>query len=334
MVGKTVGELSPFKDVVSNQAMLEKLQKDGYVRYEDLPLETNEGRHIAVEFVSNVYQSDGQKVIQCNIRDITRRKQVESEIRQLNETLEQRVIARTAQLNSANEELQTFNYTVSHDLRAPLRRILGFAELLQQDGAEASLSGESAQALTTIFKSAHQMGELIDDLLAFSRIGQAELKKTTVDLDALTRDVLLDFQADTKERNISWQVQPLPLVRADLSLLRMVVVSLIANAVKFTGPRDEARIEIGNIPSQNGENVIFVRDNGVGFDPEFSHKLFGVFQRLHPPLSLRARASGWPMCDASLIGTEGGPGRRGWWTGARHSIFPSSSKGGPRPNPR
>ena len=125
------------------------------------------------------------------------------------------------------------------------------------------------------------MGVLIDDLLAFSRIGRSEVKKSEVSLDELVRETLVDFQAETKERNIVWKIHALPVVRADLALLRLVLVNLISNALKFTSARTEAQIEISCAPAGSGETVIFIRDNGAGFDPKYTEKLFGVFQRLH-----------------------------------------------------
>jgi light-regulated signal transduction histidine kinase (bacteriophytochrome) len=176
--------------------------------------------------------------------------------------------------------LEAFAYSVSHDLRAPLRHIAGFTELLQKD-AEPILDQKSRLYITKILESADRMGSLVDDLLAFSRIGRVETQKATINLESLVRDVIAEFAPDTQGRSIVWRIGALPICYGDPSLLRLVFTNLISNAVKFTRPRPQAEIEIDSLNHRPNEVVVFVKDNGIGFDTKYKDKLFGVFQRLH-----------------------------------------------------
>ncbi len=212
--------------------------------------------------------------------EVLERKGAEEEVRGLNAQLEQRVLERTARLEAANKELDAFSASVSHDLRAPLRHVQGYVELLAQE-AQSQLSDKSQRYLKTIVDASLEMGELIDDLLSFSRMGRAEMHESEVLLDGLVQESVRKLEMATHDRNIVWKIAPLPKVVGDPSMLKQVFANLLSNAVKYTRPRDPAEIEIGRAGEEDGRLILFVRDNGVGFDPQYAGKLFGVFQRLH-----------------------------------------------------
>jgi light-regulated signal transduction histidine kinase (bacteriophytochrome) len=225
------------------------------------------------------YEETLSKVI-VSLTDITKRKQAEAEILRLNQDLEQRVLDRTSELETTNKELEAFSYSVSHDLRAPLRHIDGFLDLLRAR-TESTLDDKSLHYMGTISGAARRMGTLIDDLLAFSRMGRKEMATQSVELGALLQEVIHEFDAETQARDIAWRIGELPVVTGDRAMLRIVLVNLISNSLKFTQKRDKAMIEIGCLPEETTETVFFVRDNGAGFDMQYADKLFGVFQRLH-----------------------------------------------------
>ncbi len=239
-------------------------------------------------FASPLHDAEGR--ISGNVAvlvDITERKQSEEELKKYRNHLEELVNERTAELADAketaeasNKELEAFTYSVSHDLRAPLRHIDGFLKLLQEE-ARTALAEQARHYMDSISDAAQKMGRLIDELLSFTRMGRHNISVQRVELAPLVQEVIRILEPDTAGRNVVWHIGDLPAVGCDAAMLRMVLTHLVSNALKFTRSRQQARIEIGSQPSQNSEVVIFVRDNGIGFDMTYADKLFGVFQRLH-----------------------------------------------------
>jgi signal transduction histidine kinase len=213
-------------------------------------------------------------------REINVRRRTEEELLSLNEELEERVARRTAEIEASNKELEAFSYSVSHDLRAPLRHIASFANLLREHAA-ASIDETGANYLRRIVEAANSMSRLIDGLLIFSRLGRMEMSVDPVNLNQLAEEALQELQSEIEGREIVWRIGELPAVEGHRETLRAALVNLLSNAIKFTRGRSPAQIEVGCRQGREGEAVCFVRDNGVGFDMRYAGKLFGVFQRLH-----------------------------------------------------
>jgi signal transduction histidine kinase len=231
----------------------------------------------AGEFSKRVKADRGDEIGRLGVAFNTMTAHVDRDHREL----EARVRERTAGLQEAIRELEAFSYSVSHDLRAPLRHVVGFASLLETSSGPA-LGAEGRRHLATIVAAANRMGRLIDDLLSFSRVGRAPLNARRVDLNQLVHDAQHEVSTGGAADKVAWSVADLPPVNGDPALLRLALINVLSNAVKYSSTRERPEIEIGTVPQDGaGDVVLFVRDNGVGFDMEYAHNLFGVFQRLH-----------------------------------------------------
>lgn len=239
-----------------------------------------DGNTIWLMLSETLTELDGETVIDGLLRDITERKLTEAEIQQLNQTLENRVLERTAQLEATNKELETFAYSISHDLRSPIRQVYSFADLLQQSLQSIELSEEVDNYVGMIMTLTKRAGKMIDDLMEFSTTGRLEMFFSTIDMNSLVQEIKQQVIPQNQDRTIIWDVESLPAINGDRTLLRIVWQNLIENAVKYTSYRDIAEINIGS--SRNSSGItFFIKDNGVGFDMQYVERIFGIFQRLH-----------------------------------------------------
>lgn len=299
MLGYTVQEMLDrsvfeFMDEVARREAKQNFErcKQGITEQYDFRFRRKDGSDLWTIVSTNpIFSETGEfQGAIAMITDVSDRKLAEVEIQRFNESLEQRVKERTAQLEAANKELESFSYSVSHDLRTPLRHISGFVELLQKR-TTGTLDDTSLRYLTTITQTVEHADTLIDNLLAFSRMARSEMRYTTFNMTQLVKEVQHDLEQEINGRALAWQIEELPQVQGDPAMLRLVLSNLMENALKYSQTRAIAKIEIGSL-DQDGEIVFFVRDNGVGFDMRYVHKLFGVFQRLHSDAQFKGTGIG------------------------------------------
>lgn len=291
-IGRPISILSPA-DKAENSANVFEQIMDGEknVRFESERIR-KDGRRVQVALtISPIRNADGDFLgVSTIARDITDRKRAEEEIRELNAGLERRVAERTAGLVEANKELESFSYSASHDLRAPLRAMDGYCQILLEDYADR-LDIEGNGYLHRVRAASQQMDQLIDGILTLSRTTRREIRRTTVDLSAITRTVALGLENANPDRLLQFVIRPGMMVSADDNLLRIVIENLLGNACKFTSKLSQARIEIGSV-DLDGETAYFVQDNGAGFDMTYAAKLFQPFQRLHTPAEFQGTGIG------------------------------------------